>query len=163
MLYRGQRVDKKQTKVVEQSRVPVFDQIFEFNILSLLQLTQPLDNVCFDNSPGDAFSSLKEFACSQNLNAKIASRIQFIILVMDSDQIEKNDVIGKIALNTQHHQERLFTNQLQQGMNFKKDTIFENAATVQGGLDTRMPRNNWFDIFYKPDFPILCTFQINSY
>ena len=37
MLYRGQRVEKKQTKIVEKSRNPKFDESFEFNLLSIIQ------------------------------------------------------------------------------------------------------------------------------
>jgi peptidoglycan hydrolase-like protein with peptidoglycan-binding domain len=188
MLYRGQRVDKRQTRIVEQSREPVYDQTFEFNLLSILQLAQPLENLGFDAGSNDPISGSNRASA---IAPKIASRIQFILLVMDSDQIEKNDVIGKIELNTQHHQKRLFASQMiqhhhQSASSAAGGSIYQNSyaglfggkreATiyesgldeVEGGVAAGGPaagqfKNNWFDIFYKPGFPVLCTFQINSY
>lgn len=147
MLYRGQRVDKKQTKIVDQNRDPIYDQTFEFNILNLLQLCQPMDNTCFELNDSANASSL--------LNSKISSRIQFILLVMDWDQVEKNDVIGKIELNTQHHLQRLVNHQAQ------RNAYFGEQKQTETTLKT--PQQSWFDIFTQPNVPILCTFQIKNY
>jgi Ca2+-dependent lipid-binding protein len=182
MLYRGQRVDKRQTRIVEQSRDPVYDQTFEFNLLGLLQLSQPQDNMGFEASGEDA-AEREARASGTAISAKTASRIQFALLVMDSDQMEKNDVIGKIDLNTQHHQKRLFATQQQMQSNSshtsnnhnasymfnkKEATIHESSAENGEAEEASGPasglfKNNWFDIFYKPNFPVVCTFQINSY
>lgn len=169
-------MDKKQTKVVQESRDPVYDETFEFNLLNLLQLTQPMDNIAFEDlnetylfkkSDESAAATTSHHQTSGSLNPKVASRLQFVLLVMDWDQMEKNDVIGKIELNTQHHQKRLLSFQLQQNYNFKKETVLESAVGQYGAsssvTDDKLFKNNWFDIFYKPNFPILCTFQINSY
>jgi hypothetical protein len=155
MLYRGQRIDKKQTSVIEQSRDPVFDQTFEFNLFNFFQSTNPLDNVAFET---DFYISTE--TSSTSLNSKIASCIQFVILIMDLDQIEKNDVIGKVELNTQNHQKRLFTYQLQQNYNFND----KNSDKDNGNQNKNFQlKDNWFDVFYQPNFPILCSFQINSF
>lgn len=136
MIFRGQRVDKKQTKIEMDTRDPIFDQEFEFNILNLLQLSQPLDNASYE----------AETDAQTVLSQRISSRIQFILLVMDWDKVEKNDVIGKIELNTQSHVQRLINHQT------SKIDPFEHRTT-----------QNWFDIFSQPNQPILCTFQIKNY
>lgn len=159
MLYRGQRVDKKQTKIVEQSRDPIYDQTFEFNILNLMQLSHPMDNRCFDSSI-EAMSSED----TNVLDKKVSSRIQFILLVMDWDQVEKNDVIGKIELNTQNHLQRLINNQSQSNNTNASSTESNNNKTEDNSKSgTHLNQQNWFDIFYQPGIPLLCTFQIKNY
>ncbi|RNA02149.1 synaptotagmin-4 isoform X2 [Brachionus plicatilis] len=144
MIYRGQRVDKKQTTIVMETRDPMFDQKFEFNILNLLQLSQPMDNASFEPE-----SSEMEDKNDSVLSHQISSRIQFVFLVMDWDKVEKNDVIGKLELNTQHHLQRIIKNQ---SINFDSNCQLK-----------QMSSQNWFDIFYQPNQPILCTFQIKNY
>lgn len=159
-MYRGQRIDKKQTKIVEQSCDPIFDQSFEFNLLNILQMSQPMDNCCYDvstdNSTDGTINKIQ-------INNKIASRIQLILLIMDWDQVEKSDVLGKIELNTQHHQERLMNHQFQNN----NDQFLGQKTRQQAETDLnerkQFQQQNWYDIFYRPNMPILCTFQIKHY
>lgn len=178
MLYRGQRIDKKQTKIVEKSRDPMFDETLEFSLLNILQLAQPMDNVGFESADIAADKSAIE---QMDIDSRIASRIQFIILVMDWDQVEKSDVLGKIELNTQHHQQRLINCQyLHNSDQYKsrnsyfhndvfrfdeKETVldenFNKSTTSNDSFKTK--QQNWYDIFYQPNMPILCTLQIKNY
>lgn len=145
MIYRGQRVDKKQTKIVMETRDPIFDQKFEFNILNLLQLSQPMDNASFEPE-----SSEIEGKNDTKLSYQISSRIQFVLLVMDWDKVEKNDVIGKLELNTQHHVQRIIH---KQNLNIDSPNFDPSQLSSQ----------NWFDIFHQTNQPIICTFQIKNY
>ena len=185
MLYRGLRVEKMQTKIVEQSRSPVFDQSFEFSLLSIIQQSQPMDNVAFVDSNEASNSDLAASSSQQyhhlEIDSKIASRIQFILLVMDWDQVEKSDVLGKIELNTQHHQQRLLSFQSMQdnnnsnattssslgakhiiNTNTNSDVMMETKVDAETDL-AKLKQQNWYDIFYQPNLPILCTFQIDNY
>ena len=112
------------------------------------------------------------------INTKIASRIQLFILIMDWDQVEKSDVIGKVELCTQHYQQRLINNQdssktsekfsLVKEKNFKLDR--ENLLSKRVSIESQLilpnyssQQQNWFDVFYRPNLPIWCTFQIKNY
>ncbi|CAF0708770.1 unnamed protein product [Brachionus calyciflorus] len=146
MIYRGQRVDKKQTKIKMESTNPIYDETFEFNILNLLQLSQPLENVSYEHETSE---TRNETLISQ----RISSRIQFIFLIMDWDKVEKSDVIGKIELNTQHHMQRLINHQ----------TSKYDPSKAEQSTSILTSTQNWFDIFYHPNQPVLCTFQIKNY
>ena len=140
----------------------------------------------FDASSTDgAPSSSKATHVKDILSTKVASRLQFLLLVMDWDQVEKSDVIGKIELKTQHHLQRLITSQ-HMSRNKSLDTEYLKTDSAVEESDTDSTREdvtdhnkssafvthhikkpaihqNWFDIFYRPNTPILGTFQINNY
>ena len=231
MLYRGQRIDKKQTRIIENSSKPKFSQTFDFDLHSLIQSHEPMDNV---NYKCDSFESSSHHhnpntSSSMTIDTKIASRIQFLLLVMDWDRVEKSDVIGKIELNTQHHQQKLihfqsiekngclsifdkiekktfftrksklnkfmrlneietcvdddddhdvddddeednsiFNQKLRKRRNTNESeshlysTITANNKQIET-TSMASRQHNWYDIFYEPNVPIICTFQIDNF
>ena len=187
LLYRGQRLDKKQTKIVEKTSNPVYEETFEFNLASLLQILLPQENMGFDHAASSDGPSSSKGHIKDVLTSKVASRLQFLLLVMDWDQVEKSDVIGKIELKTQHHLQRLMTSQ---HLNRNKSLDTDMLKTEESDTDSTRGaeeadlnvkstfvthhikkqdqkggaiQQNWFDIFYRPNTPILGTFQINNY
>jgi Ca2+-dependent lipid-binding protein len=153
MLYRGQRVDKKQTKTVEQSASPVYDETFEFSLEPLIQQEK-------SNS-----SNQEHF-----LLLLLLRRIHFILLVMDSDQIDKSDVIGKIEMK----QDKRRKSQAQKYDHHHHDDDDDDDDSDNDNEDERnsppsnidtQPRQQtyWYDCFYEPDLPVLCTFQIDNF
>ena len=152
-------MDKKQTRIVEHTCDPVYDQTFEFDMLGLIQQLEPMENVifCRDETTSTRFTAER----------KIASRVQFLLLVMDWDQLEKSDVLGKIELNTQQrHRRLLHAQQQQQHQRTLTDedmaeTCLDEDENNSGCLATKSA--NWHDIFYEADSPILCTLQIDNF
>jgi len=256
MLYRGQRLDKKQTRIIENSSQPIYEQTFDFDLISLIQQHQPMDNVNYNFDSFDSTSTsnittnTNVFSSSNSIivDSKIASRIQFVLLVMDWDRVEKSDVIGKIELSTQHRQQKLFHIQTMENnsnttttnySSFSIDGSFRNVETnnkidkpkffrprpklnkfmrlneIETCVDDeedfneensifnsnssqqryrkrrftnesespqhsisvnnnnsvhniqneslRQRQHNWYDIFYEPNVPIMCTYQIDNF
>jgi hypothetical protein len=236
MLYRGQRIDKKQTRIIENSSQPKFSQTFDFDLHSLIQSHDPMDNVNYKCDSFESSSHHHHANSSITIDTKIASRIQFLLLVMDWDRVEKSDVIGKIELNTQHHQQKLihfqsiekngclssfpFLTDVVEESKIEKKTFFtrkpklnkfmrlneietcvdddhdhdvddeeensnfnqkirkrrntneseshlysNNTANNKQIETTSMAsrQHNWYDIFYEPNVPIACTFQIDNF
>lgn len=216
MLYRGQRIDKKQTRIIENSSQPKFSQTFDFDLHSLIQSHEPMENV---NYKCDSFesSSHSNTSSSMTIDTKIASRIQFLLLVMDWDRVEKSDVIGKIELNTQHHQQKLihfqsiekngclsifdkiekktfftrkpklnkfmrlneietcvddddneednsiFNQKLRKRRNTNESESHLYSTNTANNKQMASRQHNWYDIFYEPNVPIICTYQIDNF
>ncbi len=242
MLYKGQRVDKKQTRIIEHSSQPIYEQTFDFDILTLIQQYEPMDNVNFAEYSTTTTTSTQSSPAHNLIDPRIASRIQFVLLVMDWDRVEKSDVLGKIELSTQHRQQRLWLGQQQQSSltnssqtsgwfnypmfsdtpRIEKQTLFspthkpklnkamrlneicideddcsstnnnENdslyslqrrgilprrkasevseissfsttTTTANTNSSKTSRQHNWYDIFYEPDIPIMCAFQIENF
>ncbi len=135
LLYKGHRVSKKQTKVHENTRNPVYDELLEFDLVSLLR--EITNDINIDHS--------------EELIAQVLCKLQVFILVMDFDQIEKSDAIGKIELFN--------INQQHQRLLVKAQHTHENANE---GTTNELNCHDWFSIFYQPDLNVLGQFQIKN-
>ena len=135
-MFKGQRIDKKETKVHRNTRNPVYDELFEFKLIDLLK----------------EFNSGINNEHSDDLVAQVLSKIQIFFLVMDYDQIEKSDSIGKLELLNHNHQKRLISLQKSVDIN-PNDNLQLNQFYCQ----------NWYNIFYQTDSPILGLFQLKNF
>ena len=125
-------MSKKQTKVHENTRNPLYDEVIEFDLVSLLN--EITNDINIDHSP--------------ELIDKVLAKLQVFILVMDFDQIEKSDAIGKIELFNVNHQKRLVN--------------MAHAAASGSNEANKLDSHNWFSIFNQPDTSVLGQFQIKS-
>jgi len=171
-LYRGQRVDKKQTTTVYNSQNPIFDEHIEFNLLNLLQIAQPTYNFGFESADVDLNSSFE-------LTYEVYSRLQFVFLIMDWDECEKSQVIGIVDLNSLNFRDRLINvqnisktsaskhiNNFNTRLFYSKEmeTVFDEESVTNGDnhSDDHLNAQHWFTIFKHPNTPILCSLQIKS-
>lgn len=132
-MFKGQRIDKKVTKTCSNTRDPVYDELFEFNLVNLL----------------NQFSTGIQNEYSNEVITQVLSKIQIFFLVMDYDQIEKSDAIGKIDLLNQSYQQRLLILQKSVEFNHSEQSIQSSSQ-------------NWYNIFYQPDMPILGLYQLKG-
>ena len=118
----------------ENTRNPIYDELLEFDLVSLLrEITNDINN-----------------EHSDELISQVLSKLQVFILVMDFDQIEKSDAIGKIELFNINQQENFFKN---------LQSIHEN---INEGTSNKLNCHNWFSIFYQPDMNVLGQFEIKN-
>lgn len=174
LLYRGQRVDKKQSRIVYSSQNPVFDEHIEFNLLNLLQIAQPTHNFGFESADVDLNSSFE-------LTYEVYSRLQFVFLIMDWDEYEKSQVIGIVDLNSLNFRDRLInvqniskTSAIKHLNNLNTRLFYSNEmetvldedsfrnAKSENDCDDHLNAQHWFNIFTHPNTPILCSLQIKN-
>ncbi len=188
-MYGGQRIDKKQTKILENTNEPEFDEIFEFKLKSLMQMAhhQKLNNDDDDPllnlSPDSESPSYLKEKISESDEIKTASRLRIFFLVMDYDKIEKSDLIGKIEMISKFEDEKKREMSLNSSKRLLKSSSIvgsnnvnsKNKKSTSLDVDTKNKfhtnenstnaddlNKNWYDIFTKPNQPVYCSFQIKN-
>lgn len=185
LLYGGQRIDKKQTKIFENTNEPEFDEIIEFKLKSLMQMAhnQQLNNDGDDKLinllPESEPTSYLKDKISESDEIKIASKLRIFFLVMDYDKIEKSDLIGKIEMTSQFEDEKKREMSLSSSKRQIKGSTSiaysaKNKKAISLDVENQNKYNanenstsgdinkNWYDIFNKPNQPIYCSFQIKN-
>ncbi len=81
MLYRGQCIHKRKTRIIPNTSDPYFDESFDLNLTDTIQT--------------DQINSFK----SEKIDLKsLLAGLGLFFLVMDDDKYEKNDAIGHVKL-----------------------------------------------------------------
>jgi hypothetical protein len=154
-----------ETNIIYETRDPIFNQTFDFNLTDLMKISLLMKKRGIVNKANSLESTgdpSKGDLSDDDQN--FFSQLQFIFVVMDWDQSEKSGIIGKIQLNTQRHRERQKSSQRE---SITSEVINELSLPKDVG-DQTSSRNspegtNWFDIFKRPNIPVLCTLQLNNY
>lgn len=131
LLHKGRCIDKKVTKVVANNADPIFNESFELKLDELIQMLKI--NIEIKSYP--------------DLVQKILSKLEIFFLVMDEDQLNKNDAIGKIELN-----DRGFANDFAWEQNELNTNGFASSSSLL-----------WFDIFLQPNKPLEFIYDIKHF
>jgi hypothetical protein len=143
------RLEKKQSKIIENSANPIFNETFEFELNNLIS------NLNHDLNDQKKLSN--DILNNHNLFiSQIGSQIQLFFLIMDFDPIEKNDAIGKIELSAQ------FNNNFENYENLDRTNNDAHSLIEKKRSNYSSSQSNWYDIFDQPNIPVLCQYPIHD-